>query len=178
MPWRSWAMKTFKTVAMIQHPRAIVWQTLRDRLDQLAPLLDDIEAVKTQSRERGPQGLHLVNGWQAKVPLPKGLTQWIPPDRIAWTDYADWYDQTWECHWQIEPHVFRDRIHCVGLTRYEEVLAGRGTRLTCQGTLKVLDLPVPGASALIESFITRLIPRNFQQLAAAVSQSLEATEAG
>ncbi|MGF1520462.1 MAG: hypothetical protein ACFCVB_22065 [Nodosilinea sp.] len=168
-------MKTFKTIAVVKHPREIVWQTIRDRLDELAPLLGNIEDVSVQSRTDGPDGVRLVNVWRAKVPIPESLTAVIKPDMLAWTDHADWRDRTWECQWQITPHFFSDRIHCVGATRYEDAMAGRGTRITFQGDLNVLASNIPGASALLESFTTQLIPRNFQKLGKAVAQHLEAT---
>mgnify|MGYP006274130707 CR=1 FL=1 len=168
-------MKTFKTVAVLKHPRPLVWNAIRDHLDELAPLLGDIKAVQTESRTEIPMGVQLVNVWRAQVPIPETLSSLIKPDMLAWTDHAEWRRDCWECHWQIEPHFFSDRIHCVGITRYEEAMAGRGTRLTFQGDLDVMATPIPGSTALIESFTTRLIPRNFQKLAKAVSQHLDDT---
>ncbi len=167
-------MKTFKTVAVLKHPRPLVWNAIRDHLDELAPMLGDIKAVQTESRTETPEAVRLINVWRAQVPIPDSLASLIKPDMLAWTDHAEWRSPAWECHWQIEPHFFRDRIHCVGMTRYEEAMAGRGTRLTFQGDLEVTATPIPGSTALIESFTTRLIPRNFQKLAKAVSQYLEA----
>ncbi len=168
-------MKTFKTIAVVKHPRTIVWQTIRDHLDELAPILGDIEGVNVQSRADTPDGVRLVNVWRAKVPIPESLSSMITPDMLAWTDHAEWRAHSWECHWQIEPHFYSDRIRCIGITRYEEAMAGRGTRLTFQGDLDVLASNIPGASALLEAFTTRLIPKNFQKLTKAVSQYLEPT---
>jgi hypothetical protein len=165
-------MKNFKTIAVLKHPRPLVWSAIRDHLDEFAPRLDDIKAVQTESRTETPEVVRLVNIWRAQVPIPETLASLIKPDMLAWTDHAEWRSPAWECHWQIEPHFFSDRIRCVGVTRYEEAMAGRGTRLIFQGDLDVMATPIPGSTALIESFTTRLIPRNFQKLAKAVSQHL------
>ncbi len=167
-------MKTFKTVAMIKHSRPLVWTTIRDRLSELAPMLTDVEGIVVQSREDRNDGtVRMVNLWQAKASIPASLAAVITPDMLAWTDRAEWRPQTWECHWQIQPHFFSDRIHCVGVTRYEEAMAGRGTRLTFEGNLEVTASNIPGLSGLIETFAIGLIPKNFQKLAHAVAQSLE-----
>lgn len=168
-------MKDFKTVSVIKHPRPVVWSTIRDRLSDLAPMLGDVDDIVVQSREETADGaVRLVNLWQAKAQIPASLASMITPEMLAWTDRAEWQPQSWECHWQIQPHFFTDRIHCIGVTRYEEAMAGRGTRLTFEGNLQVQASNLPGVSALIESFATGLIPRNFQKLARAVSQHLEA----
>lgn len=166
-------MKTFKTITVVKHPRPIVWATIRDHLDDLAPILGDIEGVSVQSRSDTPDGIRLVNLWRAKVAIPESLSSVITPDMLAWTDHAEWRTPSWECHWQIKPHFYSDRIRCVGTTTYEEAMAGRGTRLIFEGDLDVLASNIPGVSALIESFTTRLIPKNFQKLAKAVAQYLE-----
>ena len=168
-------MKEFKTISVVKNPRTVVWSTIRDRLSDLAPMLADIEAIVVQSRADAPNGaVHLVNLWKAKVTIPTTLSSVIQPDMLAWIDRAEWQADHWECHWQIQPHFFEGRIQCKGVTRYEEAMAGRGTRLTFQGNLHVPASSLPGVSSLIESFAIGLIPKNFQKLTHAVSQHLEA----
>lgn len=167
-------MKEFKTVAVVKHPRSVVWTIIRDRMADLAPMLTDIDAIVVQSRAEEPTGtVRLVNLWRAKAPIPASLASVITPDMLAWLDRAEWQPDTWECHWQIQPHFFADRIRCNGVTRYEEAMGGRGTRLTFHGHLDVVASNIPGLSMMIESFAIGLIPKNFQKLTHAVSQQLE-----
>ena len=44
------------------------------------------------------------------------------------------------------PQVFADRVDCVGVTRYEEAMGGRGTRIVLEGELDVATGKLPGVS--------------------------------
>ena len=60
-----------KSVSMLKHQRDDVWATVRDRLGEIVPLIDDIESVTMESREQGRDGaVRLVNIWKAKPKLP------------------------------------------------------------------------------------------------------------
>ena len=171
-------MKPFRTLAVIRQDRAAVWTLVRDQLDELVPLIGDVESVTVDSRREDPDGtVHLVNLWRAKADVPALLRAVIKPDMLAWTDTAEWKPGDWACHWRIRPQVFTDRVDCVGVTRYEEAMGGRGTRIVLEGELDVANGKLPGVSSLIggptargiESFVTGLVPRNFQKLAKAIA---------
>ena len=166
-------MERFSSVAVIKHPVEVVWATVRDRLADVAPLLDDVESITVVERRETPDGVvHLVNLWKAKAQIPSALAKMVPPSSLAWIDRAEWQPHSRECHWRIEPRFFADRLRCSGVTRYEPALGGRGTRTTFTGTLD-LDLHgVRGVAGFLEgaarraaeSFATTLVPRNFRKL--------------
>jgi hypothetical protein len=171
-------VKPFRTLAVVRQDRATVWTLVRDRLDELVPLISDVESVTVDSRHEDSDGtVHLVNLWRAKADVPALLRTVVKPEMLAWTDAAEWKAADWACHWRIRPQVFADRVDCVGVTRYEEAMGGRGTRIVLQGELDVAPGKLPGVTSLIggptargiESFVTRLVPRNFQKLAKAIS---------
>lgn len=171
-------MKTFRTLAVVRQDRAVVWSLVRDRLDELVPFIGDVDSVTVDSRRDDPDGtVHLVNLWKAKADVPVLLRSVVKPEMLAWTDSAEWKPTDWACHWRIEPQVFADRVDCVGVTRYEEAMGGRGTRIVMEGELDVGTGKLPGVTSLIggptakgiESFVTGLVPRNFQKLAKAIS---------
>ena len=171
-------MKAFRSVIIVKHPREQVWTTIRDRLPEVVPLLDDIRGVSVQERQEGPGGsVRLVNVWHAQPILPAPLASAIDPDLLAWTDRAEWNAGDYVCHWRIEPHFFPDRTQCAGRTHYETAIGGRGTRITFEGELAVDARALPhvptalGAtvSAGIESFVTTLVPKNFRKLTTALS---------
>jgi hypothetical protein len=171
-------VKPFRTLAVIRQDRAAVWTLVRDQLDELVPLISDVESVTVDSRREDPDGtVHLVNLWRAKADVPALLRAVVKPDMLAWTDTAEWKPGDWACHWRIRPQVFADRVDCVGVTRYEEAMGGRGTRIVLEGELDVANGKLPGVSSLIggptargiESFVTGLVPRNFQKLAKAIA---------
>jgi hypothetical protein len=175
-----------KSVSMLKHQRNDVWTTVRDRLAEIVPLIDDIESVTTQAREEGQDGaVRLVNIWKAKPKLPAIAADYLKPDMLAWTDRAEYRRPTFECVWRIEPHFLPDRIKCSGVTRYEQAMGGRGTRVTFEGDLDLLLHNLPGVpvilegplSKTIEAFVSSLVPKNFRKLIDAVGQFLESAPA-
>ena len=176
------AMKQFKTLSMVRQPREHVWEMIRDDMASLVPYLSDVRSVDVADRHDRPDGtVALVNVWRASAAIPKILQGVIKPEMLAWTDRAEWRPTTWDCSWRIEPHFMAEAADCVGVTRYEEAMGGRGTRIVMEGTFTVLAKRLPGVTALIggptalgiESFVTALVPRNFQKLARANPRTLE-----
>jgi hypothetical protein len=170
-------VKPFKSTMIVQHPQPVVWRTIRDRLSELVPYMEDVAAVTTKSREEAPPGtVRLVNHWTAKAPLPAALAPVIREDMLSWIDYAEWHDASGECSWRIEPRFQVDRIRCSGIARYADAMAGRGTRVTFEGNLEIVPggglLAGPVARAL-EAFIIGIIPRNAQSLYRAAGSFLE-----
>ena len=166
----------------MKHPPRLVWETVRDRLHELVPLLNDVESVEVAERVDEPDGtVRLVNLWKARPQVPAVLAPLITPAMLAWTDRAVWMPEVSECCWQIETHFLPDRTHCAGTTRYAAALGGRGTRIEFGGQFEVT---LAGASAAphvvgaaislgVESFVATLIPRNFRTLAEALSVFLD-----
>ena len=174
------------SVSVLKHPRDSVWATIRDRLPEVVPLLDDIESVTVESRKDLPDGqVHLVNIWKAKPKLPAIVTGYVKADMMSWTDRAEYRPQSHECAWSIEPHFFRERIKCSGVTRYEPAMGGRGTRVTFEGDL-TLDLHnLPGVPSILEGplastvelFVVTLLPKNFRKLVEAAGTLLSSSPA-
>lgn len=176
-------MKDFKSIVVVSHPPDPVWRTIRDRLPELARLLDDIEQVTvTERREEADGTVNLVNLWKAKPQIPSMLSSAINPAMFAWTDRAQWRQQSRECHWSIEPQFLAESTRCTGATRYEPALGGRGTKITFAGEFEIAARKFAGVPSFldgtiakaIESFVTSLIPRNFRKLAQAAGSVLDA----
>lgn len=179
-------MERFSSVAVVKHPLELVWATIRDRLADLAPLLDNVESITVVERRDAADGVvHLVNLWKARAEIPPAIAKMVPPSSLAWIDRAEWQPRGRECHWTIEPRFLAERMRCGGVTRYESALGGRGTRITFTGTLD-LDFHgvrgVPGllagaARRAVESFATTLVPRNFRKLTEALAVFLGSPDA-
>ena len=174
-------MKT-KSVAIIKHPLDLVWRTIRDRLPEIAPLLDDIETVTSISRTTAADGAqHIVNVWKSRPHLPAIISSRLDPEMLAWTDRSIWPVKGFECTWKIEPHFMAERFKFEGSTRYEPALGGRGTRITFEGVLDIFAANLPGVPAVyegavlrgIESFLGALIPKNFNKLVHATAKILD-----
>jgi hypothetical protein len=179
-------VKEFKALAMVRHPRGVVWSTVRDQMPALVPHLRDVESVVVSSRDdRSDGSVQLVNEWRARAQIPPLLKTVIKPEMLAWTDLAQWMPATWQCQWEIRPHFMTENVRCVGTTSYEEAMAGRGTRVIFNGRLDIAPGRMPGVTTLIggptirgvEAFVTALVPKNFQKLAKAVDEHLQSASA-
>lgn len=179
-------MKQFKALAVVRHPREVVWSTVRDHMAALVPHLRDVDSVVVSSRADRPDGsVQLVNEWRARAQIPALLSAVIKPEMLAWTDLAQWSPETWQCRWEIRPHFMTENVHCVGTTYYEQAMAGRGTRVVFDGRIDIAPGRMPGVATLIggptirgvEAFVTSLVPKNFQKLAKAVDEHLQSASA-
>jgi hypothetical protein len=172
-------MKSFKSILVVKHPLDPVWKTIRDRLPELVPFVDDLESITVIQRDALEKGkIRLLNQWRTRQSVPALLQANLGADAIGWLDRNEWDDSTRCCSWEIEPNVLGEHISCRGTTSYEPAIAGRGTRVTFQG---VFDLS-PGAlrglagpferplTAFVESIVTTLVPKNFRKILDAASE--------
>jgi len=179
-------MRPFKSVTIVKYPLDLVWITIRDRLSELAPFMDDIEKVICLEREEQPDGtIRLVNLWQVNPKLPALRVADLSPEALAWIDRAEWQVHNYECSWRIESHLLPEHIQCLGRTRYEPAIGGRGTRITFEGQLEMTTHNLAGVPFFldgtllkgIELLATTLIPKNLRKLTEAVSVFLDKTRA-
>jgi hypothetical protein len=174
-------MKPFNSVSIVKHPLDQVWATIRDRLPELVPYMEDMEKITQLKREELPDGIvRLDNLWQANPKLPFLPAAYLKPDMFAWVDRAEWRPQSHECHWRIESRFLPESLECWGLARYEPAIGGRGTRVTFEGQLGLSTVSIPGMAFIdgsflrgFESIVGSLIPKNMRKLTEAVGYFLD-----
>ncbi len=178
-------MKAFKDLVVIKQPLAPMWQTVRDRLPELAVELNDIEAIEILEREELTEGdIRLVNRWRSSQHIPAMLQGSLGSSEVSWLDRNVWDEARHCCEWQIEPSVLPDHIRCAGSTRFEPAMGGRGTRITFEGefalapgALKQLAGPLEQpVSKFIESIVTVFIPRNLRKVMQAAGHRVAAED--
>ncbi len=161
---------TARTIVVARVPCKVIWHVMRDRMEELASYLPDIERIESQSREtRGDGILKVVSLWRARPNLPPLIASNLKHEVLEWTDRADWREAELETHWQIEPHFLSRQTEYSGTTRFAEALGGKGTRLTFE--VDVMDL---NDSKGIGSIVTTIIQRNFRELVGAATRLAEA----
>jgi hypothetical protein len=174
-------MKPFSSIAIVKHPLDLVWVTIRDRLPELVPFIEDMEQITQLKREELPEGIvKLDNLWQANLKLPVLQFAKLKPEMFAWIDQAEWREHTHECHWEIKAQYLPDSLECRGVARYQPAIGGRGTRVTFEGQLGVSAVNLPGLGMLdgsflkgFESLASSLIPKNMRKLTEAVGGFLD-----
>jgi hypothetical protein len=91
-------LKAFRSIVAVKHPVDLVWRTVRDRLPELAPLVDDIESVSVVEREDSADGtVRLVNHWMSSERPPLILRRQLGADAIGWIDRNEWDGSTRAC---------------------------------------------------------------------------------
>lgn len=165
-----------KTLSMVQHPRELVWGTMRDRLPEIIAGVEDVESVALVSRKETGGAMLTEYLWQARPKLPALVAASVRPEMLCWTDRARWSPNDFVCTWEIEPHAFRENIQCRGTTRYEQAMGGRGTRITFTSDFQLgrardgrLGNPI---LTMAEPILRGLIPKNFQKVVAAMNELL------
>jgi hypothetical protein len=174
-------MKDFRGVAVLRHSREAMWRQMRDRTPELAEHLADVAEITVLSRDEcRADRVTIVSVWRSSATVPAVLRPVLQPEMLAWTDYAVWDQDRYECRWRIVPHVMSEACDCEGVTRFEEAMAGRGTRVTLLGRFTVSPSRLPPSTALIgapaargiEAFVSGLVPRNFGKLVKAAETAL------
>lgn len=176
-------MKSFRSLVVVKQPVDVLWATVRDRLPELVPRLDDVAAVTVIERtEVGPDQVRLVNEWRAEQRIPDAVARVVQSNDIGWIDHNEWDGTTHVCRWSIEPNVFPEHITCSGATSYTEAMGGRGSRVTFEGTFELAPGALSGfasalerpISAFVETMVTTLIPKNARNVIEAAASLLDA----
>ena len=175
-------MKPFSTFTLLKQPLELVWLAMRDSLPAIAAAMDDIEGVELLERAFEEDGrLRLVNRWLARRQVPAMLQSALGTKTISWLDTAVWDDAARVCEWRIEPALLAGKIECTGRTRYELAMAGRGTRVTFEGSFELQPGFLTGVGAtfepaligFLETVVATMIPHNLSRAVAAAGRRIE-----
>ena len=163
---------------MIKQPVDLVWETFRDRFEEVGQRVDDLEYIAFKGKNENEEGqLVTIYEWKADPPLPSLVKSYIKPNMLTWTDTATWNADEKVCYWQIESHYFQDKMSCTGSTSFSPAMGGRGCRLTFQGTIDwegglpalvgIMEGPITRA---MESVISKMVPKSFHKVSNAVAE--------
>ncbi len=178
-------MKPFSTFTLLKQPLEPVWTAMRDCLPEIAAGMDDLEGVEVLERAVESDGrLRLVNRWTARRKVPAMLQSALGTETIGWLDTAVWDDAARVCEWRIEPALLAGKIECAGRTRYEPAMAGRGTRVTFEGSFQLQPGFLTGAGAtfepaligFLETVVATMIPHNLARAVAAAGRRIDAQQ--
>jgi hypothetical protein len=169
----------------VSYPRDIVWSCFRDDLKKLVPYLPNIRDIEVEKHERVDEDtVEVVNIWKAAdEDIPKMARKFIDPERLQWTDYATWHDDTHDCDWEMEVNFLQDAVTCKGTTSYRE--ENGSTRVHIQGELRVDAKQIPGVPRMlagkvgdtIEKFVVRLVTPNLTEVNRGAEQYLDKQDA-
>lgn len=170
----------FRSESFIPHPRDAVFVAYRDRLADVVPYLDDIQAVVVHAREESGPIVKLHNEWRSAREVPQVARAFLKPDQLAWDDHATWDASKHTCTFDIRTRAFRDAVKCVGGDTFLEVPGG--TKVVLEGDFEIALNGIPGVPSLlartivpqVEKFILSLIQPNLEKVNVAVGRYLDA----
>jgi hypothetical protein len=172
----------FKTISMIKEPADQVWETFRDRFEEIGEQVDDLEYIRLQEKKENASGqLVSVYEWRANPNLPAIVKSYIQPSMLTWDDTATWDADQKVCYWQIESHYFREKMQCSGSTSFSPAMGGRGCKLTFEGNIHwegglsqlmgIMEGPIARA---VENVISKMVPKSFHKVSSAVAELIAA----
>lgn len=170
--------------AELPFPRALVFETYRDRLPELVPYLPNIRGIEVRSRKESPPRTELVNVWKGGGEIPAAARAFLSPNMLLWDDFATWDAEAFTCHWRTVTHSFKDALHAEGDNRFLDL--GERTRIEIRGVLELDAGKVPGVPSMLarrlaptlEQFLVALITPNLLEVSKGVEGYLKKQRAG
>lgn len=171
-------MSILETQGLVKHPVDAVFAANRDALALAIAHVDDLEYT-VEERLQGVDGVvELRNVWRASIPIPPIVQSVIEPRMVVWTDRSIWTSHDRTARWSIFAPYFPDRVHCSGVTTYEETVSGQ-TRVTMRGKIEIdargIGLPTMAEQAIargVEEFVAGMFPWSFRKVIDGVSRHL------
>lgn len=170
----------FSLVDEIPHPRALVFSTHRDKLQELVPYLPNVASVATESRVVDGAVVRLVNLWTgASTDVPAPIRPLVKPEHLTWVDRAAWDQDRWRCDWEITLTALPDAVTARGFNTFLE--EGADTIIQMNGEFVIHPDRIPGVPAFVaraagpalEKFVVGLLQPNLRKSNQAVQQWIE-----
>lgn len=164
----------------LPHPLDLVFQTHRDKLEELVEYLPNVESAKIVKRDVNGSVVKLENHWVgASTDVPAMLRPWIKAEYLSWVDFAEWDEANHTCRWRLELGVLPGAITARGETRFRE--EDDETIANMSGEFIVHPERLPGvptfvakrAAPTLEKFIVNLIQPNLRKSNAAVVEYID-----
>jgi hypothetical protein len=166
---------------VLTHPALLVFETLRDKTQELVSIMPNIEKVEVLNRDEKPPVVHLYNRWHgAQSDVPSVLRPFMKKELLTWHDRAAWDSERLACDWQIEAAIGKDFFSCEGTTNIVADGDARST-FSLRGELRVDPDHIPGVPRFLarkvkdplERFIAKAISPNLTSIATAVQRYLD-----
>lgn len=170
----------FEVQEKAKYLREMVFATHRDRLEDIARYLPDVERVELRSRSRHATGkeqqTHLWTGSPSALPLL--IRPLVPPALLQWQQVTVWDTSTWTATWTIEVPGLGAAIAANGKNVY--VADGTSCRIDLDGEFSFHPERVPQLASvptsmvpMIEKLVVGLIVPMIERTGSAVAKYLD-----
>ena len=166
----------FDSESLVSHPAQAVLETMIERMEDIVPFLDTVEAIELMSREDlGDGRIRIVRRWQgSESSAPPALAAFVTPEMLSWVDTAIWVPEEFYVDWTIETSMSK-LYECGGRNSFGPSPADpdAATLMRVKGSLTVYPDKVPGVPGFlarrlapqVEKFVVNLLKPNLMDVA-------------
>ena len=170
-----------EATADIAHTPQLVFLTLRDRIHELASIMENVESMDVLERTDDPPFTKQYNRWQGlKGNIPAIARPFVSRDTVAWFDHANWDESKLLCQWRVEPIKDRGIFECHGETTLADNGQG-GCKFSLVANLKLHLDKIPGlpkflarrAEGPVSRYVAKQMRPNFVAISTSVGDFLD-----
>lgn len=167
----------------IEFPRALVFPTVRDRMEDILDDLPNVDRIDVLSRREEGDKVFFEKQWfGAAGDIPAVLRPVIRAEYISWKDKACWDMGAWTTTWEQELAFLPGAMAARGTNRYID--EGDVTVIEMEGEFNIIPeglsfLPQSLARRVapaLEKFVVGQVKPNLRETNAAIERFLEELE--
>jgi hypothetical protein len=174
----------FDNESRVSHPASSILETMVDRMEDIVPFLETVDAIETLEREELDDGrIRIVRRWQgSESSAPPALAAFVTPEMLAWIDTAIWTPSDFCVDWTIATSMSK-LYECGGRNSFGPAPDDPegATVMRIAGELTVYPDKVPGVPGFlarrlapqIEKFVVNLLKPNLMDVATGLQGYLD-----
>ncbi len=168
----------FEANDTVTYPSEAILETMIERMEDIVPFLDNIEAIEMIERQDLSKGqIQILRRWQGSATsIPAVIRPFVSAELMAWIDTAIWTPAKYCVEWsQSSCNKGAAQLYtCSGVNYFEPAPGNpKHTQIRVTGELIIHPDRVPGVPRIlatriapqVESFIVGLITPNLTGLA-------------
>ncbi len=167
--------------AHIPFPRPLVFQTYRDKLQELLPYMDNVHHIEPKSLHKENGRVVCTNEWHGGGDIPTIAKAFIDEQMLSWTEHNIWNEADFSLEWRITTHAFTEAVSCFGKNHFLE--QGNTTIVENRGELVIYPEKIEGipdflssqVAGFVEDLLSQKIGPNLTQMGEGVRRYLEKT---
>lgn len=165
--------------AQIPFPRSLVFETYRDKLQELLPYMDNVHHIEPKSYHQENGRVICTNEWHGGGDIPTIAKAFIDEQMLSWTEHNIWDEADYSLEWQITTHAFTEAVSCSGKNHFRD--RGDSTMVENRGELVIYPHKIEGipdflrsqVAGFVEDLLSQKIGPNLTQMGEGVRQYLE-----
>lgn len=165
--------------AQIPFPRQLVFQTYRDKLQELLPYMDNVHRIDPKSYQQEQGRVICTNEWHGGGDIPTIARAFVDEQMLSWTEHNIWDETDFSLEWRITTHAFTEAVSCSGRNHFLD--HGEATIVENRGELVIHPQRIEGipdflkgqVAGFVEDFLSQKIGPNLTQMGEGVRQYLE-----